>query len=144
MPIRVGESQWTGGIGRGSGQVRLGSGAFEGNLSLQSRINDTGETNPEELVGAALATCFNMALADLLEGHGHAPRQLATTATVHQGPTPDGYRILTIALRSVGEVPGLDEATFQALATEAEHNCPVSRALTGTEITLEAQLRAPA
>jgi osmotically inducible protein OsmC len=140
MPVRKSEGHWTGGLRDGSGRVRLGSGAFEGVWSLRSRIEETTETNPEELIGAALATCFSMALAESLEQAGYLPRSLQTTALVDEGPTPAGFRIKTITLEIVGAAPGVDAATFTRLAEETLKTCPVGLALTGTELRVTARL----
>jgi lipoyl-dependent peroxiredoxin len=120
--------------------MKLGSGAFEGPYSLRSRIEDVARaTNPEELIAAAEAGCFTISLATLLGEAGHPARDLHTTAKVRLEQVPTGFDITRIELNTRAQVPGLDAATFQHIAQEAK-NCTVSRALAGTEITLEATL----
>ena len=138
--IRVAEATWQGTASDGGGRIGLGSGAFEGPYSLRTRVEDVERaTNPEELIAAAQAGCFTMSLANLLADVGHPARDLHTTAKVRLEQVPTGFDITRIELRTRAEVPGLDPATFERIAQEAK-NCTVSRALTGTEITLEASL----
>lgn len=139
MPIRNGEATWRGGKA-GNGTVALGSGAFEGPYSIGSRFEDAEGTNPEELVGAAHAGCFSMALALALERDGHDPDEIHTTADVHIEQGDDGYEITRVVLETEGSVPGIDEATFRDHAETAKANCPVSKALAGTSIELQARL----
>jgi osmotically inducible protein OsmC len=117
--------------------MKLGSGAFEGAYSHASRFGEGEGTNPEELIGAAHAGCFSMFLSALLTKDGYTPTRIHTVATVHLG---DGPTITTIELDSEAEVPGLDEDTFRQRAEEAKGQCPVSKALTGPEIKLNARL----
>jgi osmotically inducible protein OsmC len=140
--VRRAQASWRGTLPQGSGRIALGSGAFDGPYSLRARVED-GEhaTNPEELIGAAEAGCFTMSLANLLTEAGHPARELRTTAEVTLAQTSGGFDITRIALRTEGEVPGIDDDVFAGLAAQAK-NCTVSRALTGTEITLEARLAA--
>ena len=140
--VRRAQASWQGTLPDGSGRVALGSGAFDGPYSLRARVQD-GEhaTNPEELLGAAEAGCFTMSLASLLTEAGHPARALRTTAEVTLASAGGGFDITRIALTTVGEVPGVDQARFADLARRAK-NCTVSRALAGTEITLEANLAA--
>jgi osmotically inducible protein OsmC len=98
-------------------------------------------TNPEELIAAAEAGCFTMSLANSLSEAGHPPNELRTTARVRLEQLEQGFTITRIELSTVGDVPGVDEQTFAALAAEAEATCPVSRALAGTEIAVEARLQ---
>jgi lipoyl-dependent peroxiredoxin len=138
--VRVAEASWQGSVPEGEGRLAVGSGAFEGPYSLRARVEDVERaTNPEELIAAAEAGCFTMSLANLLGEAGHPARDLHTTARVRLEQVPTGFDITLIELRAVGDVPGVDAATFQRIAQEAK-NCTVSRALTGTEITLEATL----
>ena len=120
--------------------MRLGSGAFQGSYSFPSRFENGSGTNPEELIGAAHAGCFSMALAAGLSKAGFKPARIHTTAKVHLDKAGEGFAITRIALETEAEVPGLDEAAFQAEADAAKKNCPVSKALAGTEITLAAVL----
>jgi len=136
MAIRSSFAEWKGTLKEGAGTMRLGSGAFEGPFTYASRFESGEGTNPEELIGAALAGCFSMFLSALLSNRGYVPT-IRTTATVHleAGPT-----IALIELATEAQVPGLDEATFLQLAAEAKAKCPVSKALAGPEIRLQAKL----
>lgn len=140
MPVRRANAVWTGGLKDGSGQMRLGSGAFEGAYSFGTRFEEAPGTNPEELIGAAHAGCFSMALSVGLERAGHAPKRVATSARVHLEKGDAGFSITRIELSTEAEVPGIDEATFQEQAQGAKANCPVSKALAGVEISLDARL----
>jgi osmotically inducible protein OsmC len=140
MPVRKADAVWEGGLKEGHGQVTLGSGAFSGAYSFASRFVDGKGTNPEELIAAAHAGCFSMALSAALERAGHPAKRVATTASVHLEMGSDGPRINRIDLHTDAEVPGLDEAAFQEQAAQAKAGCPVSKALAGTEITLLAHL----
>ncbi len=137
---RIADAQWQGDLQAGSGSVALGSGAFKGPYSYRSRFEDGSGTNPEELLGAAHAACFSMALALGLAKAGHPATQVNTRATVNFGPSTDGFAISRIELQTEGKVPGIDAATFQKFATEAKLQCPVSKALASVEITLTAKL----
>ncbi len=121
--------------------MRLGSGAFEGSYSFKSRMEDGPGTNPEELIGAAHAGCFSMAFANGLSQAGHKPQEIRTVASVHFDKTDAGWGISRIDLATEGSVPGVDEATFKRLADDAKKNCPVSKALAATPITLTATLK---
>ena len=119
------------------------SGVFEGPFTLHNRVDEVERgTNPEELIAAAEAGCFTMSLANLLGEAGSPPRDLQTTARVRLEQKEEGFRITRISVTTVGDVPGIDAATFAELAEQAKATCPVSLALAGTEITLEASLRA--
>jgi len=138
--VRSAEASWQGAVPDGSGRIALGSGAFEGPYSLRSRVEEgVRATNPEELVGAAEAACFTMSLANLLGQAGYPARDLRTTARVTLAQVGTGFNITRIDLRTVGDVPGVDHALFGALASKAK-DCTVSRALTGTEITIDASV----
>ncbi len=132
MPVRTAEARWQRSLQDGSGTVRLGSGAFEGSYSFKSRMENGTGTNPEELIGAAHAGCFSMALANALSQAGHKPQEIRTSASVHFDKTDLGWGISRIDLATEGSVPGLDEATFKRTAEEAKQTCPVSRALAAT------------
>ena len=137
---RVADATWQGTVSEGGGRLDLGSGAFEGPYSLRARVEDVERaTNPEELIAAAEAGCFTMSLANLLGEAGHPARDLRTTARVRLEQVETGFDITLIELRAVADVPGVDAGTFERIAQEAK-NCTVSRALAGTEITLEATL----
>jgi lipoyl-dependent peroxiredoxin len=137
---RKARAAWQGTVEEGGGQVRLGSGVFEGPYSLRGRVGDVRHANPEELIGAGHAACFTMALANLLGEADAPPQDLRTEASVRLEESDGRFTIASIALRTVGRVDGVDDETFLRLAEEAKATCPVSRALAGTEITLTAQL----
>ncbi len=140
MPIRSAEALWEGNLKKGKGKMKLGSGAFEGNYSFASRFEQGPGTNPEELIGAAHAGCFSMALAMTLEQAGYTPEHIHTIAKVHIDKAGEGFKITTIELDTEGSVPGIDENTFKEKAETAKKGCPVSVALSGTEIRLQAKL----
>ena len=140
MPVRRAEAEWKGNLSRGSGRMKLGSGAFEGPYSFSSRFEDGPGSNPEELIGAAHAGCFSMALSHMLSEAGHIPDVVHTTAKVHIDKVADGFKITSIELHTEGKVPGIDQEAFQEKAEAAKEGCPVSQALAGTEIRLEAKL----
>jgi osmotically inducible protein OsmC len=140
MPTRSANARWEGGLQKGAGSVRLGSGAFEGQYSFSSRFESGTGTNPEELIGAAHAGCFSMALTAGLERAGYTPASVDTTAKVHLERVEGSFRIPTIELETTAEVPGIDEAAFQDQAATAKANCPVSVALAGVDIQLTAHL----
>jgi osmotically inducible protein OsmC len=140
MPERTASARWEGGLQQGKGTMRLGSGAFEGQYSFSSRFQDGTGTNPEELIGAAHAGCFSMALSAGLEQAGHPPTSVDTTSTVHIEPSDAGFEISRIDLDCTAVVPGLDDAAFQAQAATAKAGCPVSKALAGVDIHLDAHL----
>jgi osmotically inducible protein OsmC len=138
--VRIAEASWEGTVSDGEGRIGLGSGAFEGPYSLRARTEEgLHATNPEELIGAAEAGCFTMSLANVLGEAGHPARSLKTTARVKLEQVGSAFNITSIELKAEGDVPGVDQATFEELARQAK-DCTVSRALTGTEITLEARL----
>lgn len=140
MPARTATARWEGGLQQGQGSVRLGSGSFEGPYSFKSRFEDGAGTNPEELIGAAHAGCFSMALTVGLERAGYAPTSVETTATVHLERGEGGFRIPSIDLVTTATVPGIDDTAFQQQAEQAKANCPVSVALAGVDIHLDARL----
>ena len=140
MATRNGSAVWEGTLREGKGTVKLGSGAFEGPYSFASRFEDGAGTNPEELIGAAHAGCFSMALAAGLSKAGISRKRIATTAKVHLGQVEGGFKITLIELETTAEVPGIDEKTFLEHAETAKKNCPVSQALAATEIKLRAKL----
>ncbi|MBV9605630.1 MAG: OsmC family peroxiredoxin [Solirubrobacterales bacterium] len=138
---RTAQASWQGDLPSGGGRIGVGSGAYEGAFTLRARVDDVERsTNPEELIGAAHAGCFTMSLANLLSESGHPPADLQTTARVRLEQLDTGFTITKIELHTVGEVPDVDGDTFARLAQEAKETCPVSRALAGTEISLEARL----
>jgi osmotically inducible protein OsmC len=138
--IRTSKAQWNGSLKEGSGTVALGSGAFEGAYSFPSRFENGTGTNPEELIAAAHAGCFSMALSAGLGKAGITATRVSTEARVHLEKVGDGFSITRIDLVTEAEVPGIDDATFQEHAQGAKKGCPVSRALSAVEITLDAKL----
>lgn len=137
--IRSAGATWQGTVSEGEGRIELGSGAFEGPYSLRSRTEEgVHATNPEELIGAAEAACFTMSLANVLAEAGYPAESIRTTARVMLEQAA-GFDITSIALVTDAVVPGLQEDDFDDFARQAK-DCTVSRALTGTEITLNARL----
>ena len=140
MAVRKADAEWSGGLMTGKGTMALGSGAFEGPFSFKTRMEEGTGTNPEELIGAAHAGCFSMQFSAMLEHAGFPPDKIHTAAEVSFGPVDGGFAITKIELTTEGTVPGIDDAKFQELAAGAKASCPVSKALAGTEITLDAKL----
>ena len=141
MPIRRADAEWKGNLAEGSGRLKVGSGAFDGPYSFKSRFEEgQSATNPEELLGAAHAGCFTMALTAQLSRARLTPTRIHTEARVKLDKVGDAFSITQIELDTEAEVPGLDDATFQKYALEAKQNCPLSKALAGTEIHLNAKL----
>lgn len=137
---RKGSAEWRGGLKGGAGMVSSGSGAVRDvAYSFSKRFEEEPGTNPEELIAAAHAACFSMALSAKLEGAGHAPESVATTATVTLEKTDAGFTVTRSHLDTVARAPGLDQAKFSELADEAKRTCPVSRLL-NAEITMSARL----
>jgi osmotically inducible protein OsmC len=120
--------------------ANVGSGAFEGPFSFKTRMEAGAGTYPEELIAATHAGCFSMQFSAMLEHAGFPPDNIHTTAKVHLNPDGGGFSITKIELTTEGTVPGIDDAKFQELAAGAKANCPVSKALAGTEIILDAKL----
>jgi lipoyl-dependent peroxiredoxin len=140
MATRTGSAVWEGTLKSGHGKMKLGSGAFEGAYSFSSRFEEGSGTNPEELIGAAEAGCFSMALSLGLEKAGYPPKRISTTAKVKLEQSGGGFRITAIDLETEADVPGIDNAKFQEQAEQTKKNCPVSVALSGTQINLKARL----
>lgn len=138
--IREAQARWEGNLREGKGTMAFGSGAFEGQYSFGSRFENGTGTNPEELIGAAHAGCFSMALSNMLAQAGHVPSSVDTTARVHLEPVDGKQTISRVELVSEADVPGIEAGAFQKIASEAKSACPVSRALAGVEISLEASL----
>jgi osmotically inducible protein OsmC len=142
MATRQANAEWKGSLKEGTGDMALGSGSYKGPYSFVSRFENGAGTNPEELIGAAHAGCFSMALAAALGRAGITPTSIRTTAKVHLGTSDAGPTITRIDLETEGEVPGIDQATFQQHAEGARKGCVVSRALGGVkDITLNATLK---
>ena len=140
MPVRQAKAQWEGDLKEGRGTMKLGSGAWEGPYSFTSRMENGSGTNPEELIGAAHAGCYSMALSATLSKAGHKPKRIQTSAQVHFDKVGDGFGITRIQLTTEGAVPGISQQDFQRLAEEAKNTCIVSRALKGVPIELQASL----
>ena len=139
--VRSAEASWQGAVPDGSGRIALGSGAFDGPYSLRARVEEARRaTNPEELVGAAEAACFTMSLANLLGEAGHPARDLRTTARVTLAQVGASFNITRIELRTVGERSRRRPRRLPVTWQSRRKDCTVSRALTGTEITLEASV----
>ena len=137
MAIRKSTAVWKGSSREGSGTLRLGSGVFEGPYDWRSRFTEGSTTNPEELIAAAHAGCFSMALASDLTKAGHVPTRISTSAEVLMDNT---NKITGVVLETEAEVPGIDEKAFMEIAEGAKKNCPVSQALRALDITLSARL----
>jgi osmotically inducible protein OsmC len=140
MATRTAEAVWEGNLRDGSGRVILGSRAYDGPYSFRSRFEEGAGTNPEELIGAAHAGCFSMALSAGLTKAGFTARRIHTTARVHLEKVGEGFKISRIQLDTEADVPQLDAKAFQEHAEGAKKNCPVSVALAGVDITLNARL----
>jgi lipoyl-dependent peroxiredoxin len=141
MATRNGSAEWRGDLKGGGGDLTVGDGVFSGAYSFSSRFEEGDGTNPEELIAAAHAACFSMALANVMAEHGHPAESVRTVAKVHLGPTDAGPTIRRIELETEGRVPGIDQDHFAEHAEQAKTGCPVSRALAAVEeITLRASL----
>ena len=137
MTTRTSMAEWMGTLKDGKGTVKLGSGAYEGPFTFASRFETGPGTNPEELIGAAHSGCFSMFLSAILSKDGFIPRRISTTATVHLDASP---KITLIELNTEADVPKLGQEAFLKYVETAKSNCPVSMALAGTEIKLNAKL----
>lgn len=140
MRTRTAQATWEGDLKSGKGTMRSQSGAVDGAYSFPSRFEDGQGTNPEELIGAAHAGCFAMAFSLVLGEAGHQPERIDATASVTLGEADGKPTITTVHLDVSGRVPGIDAAEFGRLAEAAKTGCPVSRALAGVDITVEAKL----
>jgi lipoyl-dependent peroxiredoxin len=143
MATRTGNAEWRGDLASGSGTVVVGNGVFEGAYSYESRFGEgeSAGTNPEQLIAAAEAACFTMALANMLSGDGHVPESVRTSATVQLRNVEGAPTLTRIDLETEGRVPGIEQAQFEDYAAQAKAGCPVSRALAGIpEIELTARL----
>jgi len=150
MPIRTADAEWRGALRDGAGEVRSESGALDSAYSFDSRFGPTAagdraasaeqKTNPEELLAAAHAACFTMAVSNELASAGHPPERAHTVARVHVEQVDGGFEIPTIELELEASVPGMDDAEFQRIALHAKENCPLSKVLKAAEIRLTARL----
>ncbi len=139
---RTASARWSGDLRAGNGTVALGSGAYTGPYSFQSRFESGAGANPEELLGAAHAGCFSMALANALAGAGHVATSVDTTATVHVNKTDAGFAVTQIDLVTTATVPGITNDDFQRHAEATRTGCIISRALSAVPMTLVATLTA--
>ena len=141
MATRNGSAEWKGDLKGGAGTVKVGDGVFEGQYSFSSRFEEGEGTNPEELIAAAHASCFAMALSLILGEQGHPPDSVQARAAVHLRNVDGLPTIARIDLETEGSVPGIDEDAFRSYAEKAKAGCVVSRALSGVpEINLDARL----
>ena len=141
MAERTAKAAWEGPVPAGHGTISLGSGLLEAAYSFGSRFETATGTNPEELLGAAAAGCFTMALSLALTELGYPPSRIDTTARVAIEKAPEGFRIPSVELHTDAVVPGIDAETFLGEAGKAKAGCPVSKALGGTEIRMKAHLK---
>ena len=123
------DAEWSGDLKGGSGTMRTGSGAYDGDFTYKTRFEDAPGTNPEELIAAALAGCFSMALSNMLSEEGHVPDRIHTDASVTMGTVDDGPGIEKIELTCQGDVPGIDQVQFEEIAAKAKAGCPIGKAL---------------
>lgn len=141
MAVRSAEAVWKGSLREGTGTMKMASGAYEGQYSFGSRFEEGEGTNPEELIAAAHAGCYSMALSGDLGRAGYTAEEIRTTAQVHLTKGESGFRITRVHLITEALVPGIDEETFQKQAENAKKGCPISHALGAVdEITLDAKL----
>ena len=140
MPTRKASATWEGGLRSGKGSFKGDAGTISGAYTAGSRFGEEQGTNPEELLAAAHASCYSMALSAQLEGAGHPPDRVQTTAACTVEKVGDGYTITTMRLTTRAKVPGIDAGKFQQLEYGAKDGCPVSRALAGVKIELDAAL----
>lgn len=140
MPTKKADAVWKGDLKSGKGTMKLGSGAYEGSYTFASRFENGEGTNPEELIGAAHAGCYAMAFSNELAKAGFTPNSMDVHADVTLEVTDDGPAITTIKLTAKGDVPNIKNDQFQEIAEAAKKGCPVSKALTGVTIELDASL----
>jgi lipoyl-dependent peroxiredoxin len=142
MAIRKGNAHWEGNLWDGKGTLSTETGVLK-NISYDasSRFAEGKKTNPEELIGAAHSACFSMALANILSGAGYTVKSLDTEDKVHIVKGDSGFSITKIEISTTGVIDGIDEAEFKKQAENAKKGCPVSKALTGVEMVLQATLK---
>lgn len=141
MAVRTAEARWEGTLKEGSGHLKLGSGAYEGQYNFSARFEEGTGTNPEELIGAAHAGCYSMALNNSLVQAGFMPAYVHTSAKVHLTRGEGGSSISKIELTTEAQIPGIDDAKFQEFAQDTLKTCIISRALSAVEMTVEATLK---
>ena len=140
MPTRKAHAVWNGTLKEGQGEMSVESGAYRGAYSFGTRFEEDPGTNPEELIGAAHAGCFSMAFSLILEQAGFKAHSIETDATVSIEKVGEGFQITKVHLSTIGRVPEIDAARFKELAEKAKTGCPVSQALAGPSITMDAEL----
>lgn len=142
MPTRKAYGEWKGDLRKGKGTIGTESGVLRGTpYNFSSRFESGGETNPEELLGAAHAACYSMALAAAVSERGFAVNSIRTEDSVYIDKQGDGFAISRIDILAEADVEGIDEVEFQRLAEDTKRNCPVSKALSNTPMTLDAKLK---
>ncbi|MFO7445294.1 MAG: OsmC family protein [Ignavibacteriaceae bacterium] len=142
MPVRTASAEWKGNLTQGTGTISTETGVLKNTaFNFVSRFEQGNETNPEELIGAAHAACFSMALAHALSNAGFKVNSIQTDDKVHIEKLESGFTITKIEINSVGDVEGIDNDTFQKHAQATKSGCPVSKALTGTQMVLTAKLK---
>lgn len=140
MPARTAQAVWNGNLQEGNGNLKVGSGAFEGPYNFVSRFEAGAQVNPEELLGAAHAGCFSMALAARLAREGYTVNSVETTANVHLEKGESGFKISRIDLVTRGSIDGIDEGYFKEAAEATKSGCIVSQALSAVPMTVDAAL----
>ena len=140
MPLKTADAVWNGSLGEGKGHLITQSKVVDVDYTWKARAEDGAGTNPEELIAAAHAGCFSMALSHILGGAGFTPTKITTKAAVSFDKVGDGFAITGIKLTTLATIPNIDEATFMKCADMAKGGCPVSKALASVPITLEAKL----
>jgi osmotically inducible protein OsmC len=134
-------AKWQGDLKNGNGEVKLTTANLTANYTFASRFENGKGTNPEELVAAAHAACFSMALANIIAQKGYSPEDISTVATATLSNPGSGFLITDMELNTEAKVKGIDEKTFEALANEAKANCPISKTLSTVNIKLNARLK---
>lgn len=140
MAIRNGKARWDGNLKEGKGELEIGRNFYKGKYSFVSRFEEGDGTNPEELIAAAHAACYSMALSSSLDKSGHPSKSVTTTADVHLNKTDAGMRITKIVLHAEADVDGISIEDFQRIAEETKSGCPISNALASVTIELEAKI----
>lgn len=140
MSKNTASAVWKGDLKSGNGKVKLTSTAMEASYTFASRFESGKGTNPEELVAAAHAACYSMALSNIIAEKGYKPEEVSTVAIATLSNPGDGFRITAMELTTEARIKGIDETTFNKLAQDAKANCPISKTLTSVHITLNAKL----
>lgn len=140
MATRKANAVWQGNLKNGEGKMQTESGKLDSGFNAKTRFEGEKGTNPEELIGAAYAGCFSMALSNILDEAGYNPEKIETSAQVHLEPVDGGFQIKLIELDMQGQVPQINEEEFEKYANEAKENCPVSQVLMGARKELKIRL----